>query len=83
MAKKNIPYPAVLKVVWRYARVFVSVFLIQFGTGLANINSFEAGKALAISALSAGLVAIGKAIREYFKENKENIYEAAIKRIPI
>jgi len=49
---------------------------------LANLSEFEAFKALLISAASAGLVALGKGIREYLKENQESLYENFVKNIP-
>ena len=55
----------------------VATFLVQFGAGLASVDNFEAGKALALSAAAAGLVALGKAIREYAKET--NLYESLLK----
>ena len=76
-------YPAYLKVIWRFARVFISVFLIQVGTGVAKVDDFEAGRALILSAGAAALVAMGKGVREWAKENKENLYEVALRRIPI
>ena len=80
--KKNIPYPVILKVMWRFARVFIAVFAIQFFTGFVSVETLADGKALLIPALSAGLVAVGKAVREYFKENRESVYET-IKVMPV
>lgn len=74
-------YPAWKKVVWRFVRVFVASFLVQVGTGLINLESWDAVKGLLLSALSASVVALGKAIREWFKEDHKELYENVVKKL--
>jgi hypothetical protein len=62
-------YPEWKIVAWRFARVFVSVFLVQLGTGLVSIeNPAEIWKALILPALSGAITALGKALRDNFAE---------------
>lgn len=75
-------YLALLRIGWRFGRVFLGVFLVQVGTGLNTIENFNALKALLIAAASAALVALGKTIREYFKANKHSLYKSLIRYLP-
>ncbi len=68
---------------WRFSRTFLSVFLILFGTGLPEVDNVGMAKTLALSALSGGLVALGKAFRTWFKETNPNIYKSIVRRLPI
>ena len=76
-------YSVYYKILWRFARTFLSVFLIQVGAGLTKVDNWNTLKSLSLSAGAAGLVSLGKAIREYFKENQLDIYKTIIKRLPI
>lgn len=67
---------------WRFTRTFLSVFFILFGTGLPEVDDVGMAKTLAISALSGGLVAVGKALRTWFKENKAGLYQSVIRKLP-
>ena len=69
-------------VAWRFSRTFLSVFLILFGTGLSEVDNVGMAKALAVSALSGALVALGKAIRTWFKEQSNYTYEDLLRFLP-
>jgi len=86
MKTKVYLYPRYKKVLWRFFRVFVSTFLIAIGTGMMKIDD---PKTVMLSALSAGFVALGKAIREYYKEyvaknkvNYGNILLGLVRKLP-
>ena len=76
-------YPQSKILAWRFARTFLSVFLILFGTGLPEVDTVGMAKTLAISALSGGLVVLGKAIRQWFKENKVDLYRKIVRKLLI
>lgn len=74
-------YPAWKKIAWRFLRVFVAAVLIQFATDLAAIASFEdLTQKVLVSALTAGISALGKAVREWLASDD---YKASIHRIII
>ena len=75
---KKQTYPEWKKVAWRFVRVFIATFLVQFGAGLSTEQTMTA---LAVSALSASVVAVGKAFRSYIKENHPKTYETVKKMI--
>ena len=55
---------------WRFGRVFISVFLVQLGTGIVSIEDpSDILKALILPALSGAITALGKAIRDKFAED--------------
>jgi len=90
MATKQ--YPKIKKVFWRFARVFASAALVNFGAMLSLIDAKKIlGDSLAVSpavflkalwgiaiypailsAIIAGLAALGKAIREYYGDKNFN-----------
>ena len=78
MKTKKQPYPEWKKIAWRFGKVFVATFLVQFAAGLSTEQTMVA---IAVSALSAGLLAVGKAFRSYIKENHPKYYNLARKVI--
>ena len=55
---------------WRFGRVFISVFLVQIGTGIISLeNPADIWKALILPALSGAVTALGKVIRDKFEED--------------
>jgi len=93
-------YPIIKKVAWRFLRVFLSAFLVTFGTVLAGLDGgqiiqdgikigfvafLKALWAVALypailSAIIAGVNALGKAIREYFGDDK---YQSKVHKLPL
>jgi len=63
MAKKAV-YPQWKKVAWRAFRVFMSGVLATVALMLVSVDGMEDVKPLLIAALTAGIAALGKWIRE-------------------
>jgi hypothetical protein len=62
-------YPEWKILAWRFGRVFVSVFLVQVGSGIVSLeNPSEIIKSLILPALSGAIVALGKAIRDNYED---------------
>lgn len=59
-------YPEIKVLLWRTFRVFSATFLTQLGLGILGVTEFDAFKILIVSSFSAGLVALGKSLRDEF-----------------
>ncbi len=68
MKKKNV-YPVIYKILWRFVRIFVSTFLVTFGTSLKSVgyNDSTLLASITLAALTGALGASGKALRAYIK----------------
>ena len=74
MAKK---YPAWLKSVWRFVRVFLAAFIAKF-----SLDGFlTGGRDVKIQILEAAVTGGIAAIFKYWRENQKP--EAAIQRFPL
>lgn len=73
-------YPVWLKVAWRFGRVFLAVFVMYLLSNVGDMNTQEAMRGILLGALSAGLVAVGKAIREYVKVANKPLYESLVRK---
>ena len=61
-------YSTIKVIAWRFGRVFIAAFLIQFAVYLPQIETLDVNviyKVLLVPSLIAGLTALGKALREY------------------
>lgn len=64
-------YPKYKKVAWRFARVFIGAFLVNVSVNWNSVNKVEdLVPLLLVPALSAGLVAVFKALREYIAKGE-------------
>jgi len=71
-------YPQWKIVAWRYARVFIAGFLVSFPFDQMFYAEGDVIVSLLRSACVAGVVALGKALREEFSEDIP-----LIKKLPI
>lgn len=79
MAKKKKPYPRWKLVAWRFGRTFVAAFLVSLAADLVNLETIEGVKiGLLQSAFVAGVNALGKAIRVYSSDSKDNLINKAV-----
>jgi hypothetical protein len=74
MCDKNpmFEYSQIKVILWRAFRVFFATFLTQLGLGVFGVTDLDAAKILIVSSLSAGLVALGKAVRTDFGGIEKN-----------
>lgn len=68
---KPVEYPAWKSSLWRFARVFLSAFVVTLASGLTGTTDINVFKALLIASTTAGISALGKYLRENSKEKEE------------
>lgn len=80
MAKK-IEYSKIKLIGWRFARVFIAGALLSIATQINVITKVEdLLPVLVLPALTAGLVALAKAVREYIADGD---YTSLISKLPL
>lgn len=79
-------YPTYKKVAWRFARVFIATFLITFADALTTTSEPTVAiiRAIVLSSLSAGVVAMGKLMREYlgYDTKGEAVEGSLVRKLP-
>ena len=76
----NIDYSKLRLVAWRYGRVFVGAFLVSLAANWGSVESLnDAWPLFAQPALIAGVVAVGKALREFLASGN---YKSLLHKLP-
>lgn len=74
-------YSKIKAIAWRFGRVFLATFLVELGVAFPNVKTWgDVYPLLLVPAVSAGLVALSKAVREYFAGGD---YKSLLQKLPL